>query len=89
MKTLFAIAAVAALAASPALARTAHHPVVVPDAANAMMQGHDTPAQDGISPAVAANPNSVYVDGRYAGTDPDPNVRMQLKDDYYSYYYGN
>ena len=88
MKTIFAIAAVAALAVSPALAKSTHR--AAPDlGANAMMQDHDTPTQDGISSAVAANPNSVYVDGRYAGTDPDPNVRQQIKDDYYSYHYGN
>jgi hypothetical protein len=28
------------------------------------------------------NSGAVYVDGNYAGTDPDPNVRLQLQKDY-------
>jgi hypothetical protein len=29
------------------------------------------------------NPNNVYTDGgRYVGSDPDPNIRQQLKNDY-------
>jgi hypothetical protein len=28
------------------------------------------------------DPMNVYVDGRFVGRDPDPNVRQQLKNDY-------
>ena len=37
---------------------------------------------DGIrAQAPAINSNSVFVDGQYAGTDPDANVRLQLMKD--------
>lgn len=81
MKTLLAIAAVAALASSPALARTAHHPKHL-SAAPTMLQQNVAVRDGEVSAVDAANPNAVYVDGAYAGADPDINVRMQLRHDY-------
>ena len=92
MKTIIAVAAVAAIgafAASPVLAKSApRHVVSGPVVAAPAGEWRDSAAQDDIAPWAAADPNAVYVDGRYAGADPDPNVRMQLKDDYYHTYYG-
>jgi hypothetical protein len=96
MKKLFALAAIAAVGAfavSPALAKSAQQPRAANAIFNAMAAGpvdgwRDSWAQNGITPSAAADPNAVYVDGRYAGADPDPTVRMQLRDDYYNYYYG-
>lgn len=95
MKKLFALAAVAAVGAfvvSPALAKSTSKPRAANATFSAMAavpgDWRDSAAQDGISLSAAADPNAVYVDGRYAGADPDPTIRTQLKDDYYNYYYG-
>jgi hypothetical protein len=69
MKKLILGAALAVLVASPALAQPRHHA--------------DYNRLDGIrAQAPAVNSGAVYVDGNYAGTDPDPNVRLQLQKDY-------
>ena len=31
-----------------------------------------------------ADPNNVYLDGQLIGRDPDPNIRAELKNDYYA-----
>ena len=77
------------VAADPALARAKHHKV----------QRHcvDRPYQFSwsrllLSPAPQPNgcAPAVYVDGRYIGQDPDPNIRFQLQRDpdtgYYAYH---
>jgi len=77
MKRLILLSAVAAIAATPALAKSNHHKtrhhqaarqVVVPGAAYGSM---------------ARDPYAVYVNGHYAGRDPDPNVRQSLVNEYY------
>ena len=78
-KCLLIAASVAALATSPALAAPAmqHHLV---RNAHAQMQ---IPTQLRQHPS-QADPYDVYVDGHYAGRDPDPNVREELKNDWYA-----
>lgn len=69
MKKLVLGAALALIAASPALAQGGHHRNVTrldTVRAQAMPSFGD---------------GAVFVDGRYAGTDPDPNVRLQLQKD--------
>lgn len=96
MKKLFALAAVAAVGAfvvSPALAKSTQQSRAANASYNAMAatpgySWRDAAAQDGITPFAAADPNAVYVDGRYAGADPDPRVRLQIQGDYYNYQYG-
>jgi hypothetical protein len=83
MKRVILLAAIAAIAATtPALARK-HHKVshhqarhyVVPGAAYGYM-ARGYPARQPVT-------QCVYVAGRYAGCDPDPNIRQRLVDDYY------
>ena len=81
MKTLLALAAVAALASSPALAKPAHQQKHAQDA--------NAQEQTLFASRRRLNPNDVYVDGRYAGTDPDPVVRLQIQRDYNDTYYGD
>jgi opacity protein-like surface antigen len=69
MKKLILGAALAVLAASPVLAQPMHH----------TSYGR----LDGIrAQAPAVTNGSVFVDGNYAGTDPDANVRLQLQKNY-------
>lgn len=71
MKKLILGAALAVLAASPVLAQPMHHT--------------NFSRLDGIrAQAPAVNNGAVYVDGNYAGTDPDANVRLELRKDYSS-----
>jgi hypothetical protein len=80
MKKLALIAASAAvLATSPVLAAPAKHHHLARNA-HAQMQ---IPTQMGQNPS-QADPYDVYVDGHYAGRDPDPNVREELKSDWYA-----
>ena len=83
MKKLLALAAVAALtaAASPALAASAHQTHA--RNANALWQDFFAQAPS-LDPNLAISPNAVYVDGQYAGADPDPRVRLQIRRDYNS-----
>jgi len=70
MKKLILGAALAVMAASPVLAQGAYWP-------------HRDTRLDGIrAQAPAAGTAAVFVDGQYAGADPDPNVRLQLQKDY-------
>ena len=66
LKTKLALSAVAvAMLASPALAQPIHSQV----------------QQQQQAPAWSNGPNAVISGGRYQGTDPDPNVRLQLEKD--------
>jgi hypothetical protein len=77
MKRLILLAAIGAMAATPALARSHHH------------KSHHHYARNYAAPGGAygyyrgATSPCVYVNGRYAGCDPDPNVRRSLVDEYY------
>ena len=64
MKTLLTVLMVSAAVASPAFARAA----IQTDRAAA-----------GYADDYAANPDSVYSGGEYRGTDPDPEVRLDLR----------
>jgi opacity protein-like surface antigen len=74
MKTIFTIAAVAALIASPALAaqmKQRHH--VRSLESYAQVQPRQTQRH-------STNPRfDVYQNGQYVGSDPDPMVRFQLQ----------
>jgi len=80
MKRLILLAAAAAIVATaPALARSqdkVRHPharhQVVPGGAYASYGAYG-----------ARTSPCVYVNGRYAGCDPDPNVRQSLVNEYY------
>ena len=72
MKKLILGAALAVMAASPVLAQgNAYAP-------------HRATRFDNIRAQAlpSVNSDTVYVDGQYAGTDPDANVRLQLQKDY-------
>lgn len=69
-KTIAAATLLALASAAPAFARTHSH------AAAAGAYARVAPAA-----AAAQVPNAVYENGRYIGTDPDPNVRLQLRKD--------
>jgi len=69
MKKFLAAVALAALASSPALAKT-HHTSAAAE-------------QSYASAATAAGPNTVVEDGQVVGADPDPNIRFQLMRDFY------
>jgi hypothetical protein len=74
MKTIIATAILAALIASPALAQTARRAPAQPSAQSEQSYGR-VEAQ----PRTANPANDVYQAGRYLGSDPDPNVRLQLR----------
>ena len=76
MKRVILLAAIAAIAATPALARSHHK------ARHHYARQHVVP---GNAYGYATRPATqcVYVAGRYAGCDPDPNVRRSLVDEYY------
>ncbi len=71
MKKLVLGAAFAMLAASPVLAQGAYAPHRATRIDTIRAQAMPTAQSD-----------SVYVDGQYAGADPDANVRLQLQKDY-------
>jgi hypothetical protein len=78
MKRLVLLAAIAAIAATtPALARS-HHKARHHVARHRVAPGGPNAAAYGARPS-----QCVYVNGRYAGCDPDPNVRRSLVDEYY------
>jgi hypothetical protein len=64
--------ALATLAATPALAKTHHSSVQAASEAN----GYDASAA--ADPSVTASGPAIYSFGKYAGWDPDPNIRFQL-----------
>ena len=72
-KTIIAAALLAVVGAAPALAKT---PRATTDQAAAPAPGAYARVAPGM-PAIAS-PNAVYDGQRYVGTDPDPNVRLQL-----------
>jgi hypothetical protein len=80
MKRLILLAAIGAMAATPALARS-HHKVHHHHYARNYVGG-----QYGYHNNGATSP-CVYVNGHYAGCDPDPNVRRSLVDEYYFLHY--
>jgi hypothetical protein len=69
MKFLITIATLATIAASPAFAAAPKHVT------------HRPSASDAAYAAYASDPDTVVVNGQYAGRDPDPNVRMNLQRD--------
>lgn len=82
MKHLILLTAIGALAATPALAHS-HHKV----------HQHHHYARNYVAAGGAygyynrATSPCVYVNGHYAGCDPDPNVRRSLVDEYYYLHY--
>jgi hypothetical protein len=74
-KTLVATLALAALLASPAVARTLskHHEHLLP--------GYGLTGSLKIQ-----DPNVVIADGRVIGRDPDPNVRLEMRRDCCGHY---
>jgi opacity protein-like surface antigen len=77
MKTLVIAAALAAVAASPALAQTAQRraaPQLYPSQYDQTVGRTEQPR--------ATNGNTVYDNNQYLGADPDPNVRLDLRRDY-------
>ena len=73
MKKLILGAALAMMAASPVLAQGAYGPHRATRLDNIRAQAMPT-LQSG----------AVFVDGQFAGADPDANVRLQLQKDYSS-----
>jgi hypothetical protein len=73
MKTIIATAVLAAVIASPALAQTARR-------APAQQPSMQEPSYGRVEaqPRTANPANDVYEGGRYLGSDPDPNVRLNL-----------
>lgn len=72
MKTIIATAVLAAVIASPALAQTTRRAPAQPSMQEPSYGRVEAQPR-------AANPaNDVYEGGRYLGSDPDPNVRLQL-----------
>jgi len=70
-KLLLASVALTALAATPAFARTQHSATMSADPAN---ESYAAAATSGVT----AQGPAIYAFGRYAGWDPDPNIRSQL-----------
>jgi hypothetical protein len=78
MKTTALVLAALALAAGPALAGAAKKPHWSRAQARCLPSVHDQEC----SPAQRYDRLNVYsYDGRLIGRDPDPNIRMQLRDD--------
>ncbi|MGH6727337.1 MAG: hypothetical protein ACREB8_12455 [Pseudolabrys sp.] len=84
-KMLLTVAALAALATTPAFAETyyRHHTAATPDAYSSYAAAPGDRAAPGYwdAPGYAASPNTVIVDGEVVGADPDPNIRYQLERD--------
>src|SRR5262245_18671019 len=73
-KAIVLAAVLAAVAGSPALAKSQH----------AVHNFRQSNAQLDTSAAVAApDPYGVYIQGREIGRDPDPNIRSSLRNEYY------
>ena len=78
MKTLLATVALAAVVASPALAQTTRRAPVQ----QYPSQFEQTYGRSEGQPR-SANPSyDVYERGQYLGSDPDPNVRLELRRDF-------
>jgi opacity protein-like surface antigen len=78
MKTLVATVALAAVIASPALAQTARRAPVQ----QYQSQYDQSYGRSENQPRSNHSGNDVYDQGHYLGTDPDPNVRLDLRRDY-------
>jgi len=74
-KLLLATVALTALAASPAFAKT-HHSTMSADP-----EANSESASTGPASGLTTNGPAIYSDGVYAGWDPDPNIRFQLRRD--------
>jgi hypothetical protein len=75
MKTLVATVALAAVIASPALAQTARR-------APAQQYQSQSQYDQGYGRAEGQPRPGYYENGENVGTDPDPNVRLQLRMDH-------
>jgi len=82
MKSLILLAAIGAVAVTPALARS-HHKARHHYAGNYVVPGGAYGYGAARGPATSP---CVYVNGNYAGCDPDPNVRQSLVGEYYRFY---
>jgi hypothetical protein len=74
MKTLLTTLVLASIAAAPAMARTApdrHLRMVAPWSTGAYGQSAEMAA-------VAPRGDDVFVNGKYAGRDPDPSIRLEI-----------
>ena len=79
MKTLLAMAALAAVIATPAFAQTGTRRV---QAAEHSSQFDQTVGRAEAQPRSAAQGQTVYDNNHYLGADPDPNVRLDLRRDF-------
>lgn len=70
MKKLFVAAGVFALLASPLFAQGTNQGTVG--------QGVERPTVNKPAPKGPNTVNDVYCNGQYVGSDPDPNVRLQM-----------
>jgi len=80
MKTLLAVAALAAVIASPAFAQSGTRSRV--QAAEHPSQFDQTVGRAEAQPRSATQGNPVYDNNHYLGADPDPNVRLDLRRDF-------
>jgi hypothetical protein len=91
MKKLIIAAALAAAVASPAFARGTEtfaqystHPAMT-SRAEAVRGAYAAQPFDPSGGQVQIHtPNDVYVSGQYVGADPDPNVRLNMIQDYFA-----
>jgi hypothetical protein len=76
MKTFLATVALAAVIALPAIAQTADRRA---SAQQMYPSQYDQFGRAGAQSRGIVSSNAVYEGGQYLGTDPDPNVRLQLR----------
>jgi hypothetical protein len=76
MNVLIATVALAAIVATPALAQTADRRLPQRNLQSDQFYGQGVERPHSINPAY-----DVYDGGKYIGSDPDPNVRLQLRRD--------
>ena len=79
MKTLLAMAALAAVIATPAFAQTGTRRV---QAAEHPSQYDQPVGREEAQPRSGMQANPVYDNNHYLGADPDPNVRLDLRRDF-------
>ena len=77
MKVLIATIALATAVATPALAQTAGRRIPQQNLQGDQFYGRSVERPHSANPAY-----DVYEGGQYVGSDPDPNVRLQLRRDY-------
>ena len=78
MKSLVAAVALAAVVATPALAQTASRRGQVQPGEAQYNESYGR--TDGQRHSAVPN-NAVYENGHYVGSDPDPNVRLEMRRD--------